>query len=314
MKHNLAFSISILGVSVFAFYFPSPFVQIGLFDTRGLIIPLLMLIMFGMGTQLSLTSLIGVWQTPKSLMVGLGCQFSVMPIIGFALAWTSDLPPEIAAGIILVGCSPSGLASNVMCYISKANLALSLTLTTLATLLAPLLTPMLMSLLANQFVAIDSSKMFITMLQLIVLPVSLGLLFNHFLASKMTWVNQLMPTVSMAGIIIIVSIIIAHGQSALANIGLVIVFIVIAHNLSGFVFGYFGGKLSGLPEQDCRSLSFEVGMQNSGLATGIALSMGKLTTMGLAPAIFSSLQNILGSLLASIWRNKNVAKAGSIND
>ena len=144
----------ILGLG-FSMLFPNETLNFMGFETRQLIIPLLMLIMFGMGCTISASDFLNVLKMPKAVMVGVFCQFSIMPIIGFTLALISDLPPEIAAGIILVGCSPSGLASNVMSFIAGANVALSLTLTTVSTLLAPILTPLLMTLLADQFIEID---------------------------------------------------------------------------------------------------------------------------------------------------------------
>ncbi|MFK7934057.1 MAG: bile acid:sodium symporter family protein, partial [Saprospiraceae bacterium] len=182
---NLTFTISIFIAVAAAMYSPNTFLQIGDFNTKQLIIPLLMLIMFGMGTAMSIQDFMNVIRMPKGVLVGLMCQFTIMPFIGFGLAYWSDFPPEIAAGIILVGCSPSGLASNVMAYLSGANLALSLTLTAVATLLAPLVTPTLMKLLADQLVPIDFWAMLISMLKIVILPVVAGLLFNHF--SKDRW-------------------------------------------------------------------------------------------------------------------------------
>lgn len=140
VKQNL-FTLSILLAVTTAMITPDTFTSIGSLETKSLIVPLLMLIMFGMGTSMSVNDFVGVAKMPKGVLIGLVCQFTIMPIVGFGLATTSGLPPEIAAGIILVGCSPSGLASNVMAYISGANLALSLTLTAVSTLLAPFITP-----------------------------------------------------------------------------------------------------------------------------------------------------------------------------
>ncbi|WP_338292151.1 bile acid:sodium symporter family protein [Planctobacterium marinum] len=285
--------------------FPESILQLGSFETKSLIIPLLMVIMFGMGCTISLSDFARVIAMPKAVSVGLICQFTLMPLMGFLLAYLSNLPSEIAAGIILVGCSPSGLASNVMAFVAKANVALSLTLTAIATLIAPFITPLLMRLLADELVEIDALAMFFSMLKIVILPVVAGLIVNRLMRHKVAIINRTMPLVSMVGIVVIIAIIVAAGQTAIMNIGMVLILIVLLHNLLGFALGYGAAKLLKLEEQDARSIAFEVGMQNSGLASGIALAMNKLASMGLAPAFFSPVQNITGSTLATYWRNKS---------
>ncbi len=242
---------------------------------------------------------------PKGVFIGLICQFTIMPVTGFALASISGLPPEIAAGIILVGCSPSGLASNVMSYISGANLALSLTLTACATLLAPLLTPFLMKMLADQLVPIDFLSMLISILKIVIIPILAGLLFNHFFHGKFKWLDKSMPLVSMVSIAVIITIITAAGRDSLLTIGLTLIGVVIVHNALGYFFGYWGSKILRLDEKSARTVAFEVGMQNAGLASGIALEMGRVASMGLAPAVFGPYMNISGSSLATWWRGKS---------
>ena len=298
---ELIFSIWILAGVVLALVMPDQVLTIRGVETRHFILPLLMLIMFGMGCTIKASDFVNILKMPKGVLIGLACQFSIMPCIGFALAVFSGLPAEIAAGIILVGCSPSGLASNVMCFIAKANVALSLTLTTIATLVAPLLTPLLMKLLANQFIEIDAYAMFLKMLQLVVFPVGLGLLVSQLLARYAEMLKTIMPAISMAGIVVIISIICAAGSNAILDIGPLLVIIVATHNLLGFALGYGAAKVAGMEERDARTISFEVGMQNSGLASGIAMTMNKIATMGLAPAFFSPFMNITGSTLASWW-------------
>lgn len=301
---NAIFTLWIIAAFTLGLMFPQFLLTTGDFDNRQLIIPLLMFIMFGMGCTISIKDFARVVAMPKAVLIGVVCQFTLMPFIGVTLAWLSGLPAEIAAGIILVGCSPSGLASNVMCYIARANVALSLTLTAVATLIAPLLTPALMKLLAGELVQIDALAMFLNMLKIVILPVVGGLLVSHFLQQKMTLIQKVMPLFSMAGIVIIIAIIAAAGQIAILNIGLILIIVVVLHNLSGFGLGYGLARLFRLGEQDARTVAFEVGMQNSGLASGIALSMNKLATMGLAPAFFSPAMNISGSALATWWRSK----------
>lgn len=300
---NVIYAVSVLVFSVVAFFFPSLFVSVGEIPTKQFILPLLMLIMFGMGMHVSVAQFKQVLTQPKFIVVGLVAQFSIMPLVGFAIASTMDLPAEILAGIILVGCSPSGLASNVMCFIAKANLALSLTLTSLATLVAPLLTPLLMQLLASELVIIDPIAMFTSMLKLVVVPVALGLLVQQIPHTFIDKLKAGMPMISMLGIIFIVAVIIANGQASLRTMGIGLVLAVIAHNLVGYALGYTVAAVAGADEQSRRTLAFEVGLQNSGLATGLALAMNKLSTMGLAPALFSAVQNISAAGLAAYWKS-----------
>ena len=299
---GLSFTVLIFAAVSASMFYPTPFVELGGFKLQRLIVPLLMIIMFGMGTAMSIHDFVGIIKMPKGVLVGIICQFSIMPVVGFSLAYLTGLPPEIAAGIILVGCSPSGLASNVMAYISNANLALSLTLTAVATLLAPLMTPFLMKTLADQLVPIDFISMLMSIVRIVILPVIAGLAFHHLAHGRFKWLDDAMPKVSMAGITIIIAIITAAGRDSLLEIGLILIAAVIAHNVIGYFLGYWAGRLSGLDEQSARTVAFEVGMQNAGLASGIALEMGRVATMGLAPAVFGPFMNISGSSLATWWR------------
>lgn len=306
---GFSFTVLIFAAVAASLFYPQYFTEIQGYKLSNLIVPLLIIIMFGMGTSIGIKDFVGVVKMPKGVLVGLIAQFTIMPFIGFGLAKASGLPPEIAAGIILVGCSPSGLASNVMAYISGANLALSLTLTAVATLLSPLLTPFFMQLLADELVPIDFVAMFWSIIKIVILPILAGLLFNHFAHGKIAWLDKIMPKISMAAIAIIITIITASGRDSLLSIGLVLIGVVFAHNLSGYLLGYYGSKLVGLDEKSSRTVAFEVGMQNAGLASGIALEMGRLATMGLAPAVFGPLMNITGSSLATIWQRKPTKSA-----
>ena len=305
---GLSFTVLIFAAVTAALFYPSFFTTVGGFDLKGLIVPLLIIIMFGMGCSMHFNDFVGVIKMPKGVLIGIICQFTIMPIVGYTLASFTNLSPEIQAGIILVGCSPSGLASNVMSFISKSNLALSLTLTAVATLLAPLLTPLLMKVLADQLVPIDFLGMLMSILKIVILPIILGLLFNHFFSGKFTWLDKAMPIVSMAGIAIIITIITAAGRDALLTIGLTLIVVVIIHNVLGYVLGYNLSRLLGLDQKSARTIAFEVGMQNGGLASGIALEMGRVATMGLAPAVFGPMMNITGSSLATWWQGKPVEK------
>lgn len=286
-------------------YFPQYFIKVGDFELKKLITPLLQIIMFGMGTTLSLWDFGRVIKMPKGVFVGIVCQFTIMPFVGWGIANTFSFPPEIAAGIVLIGSCPSGLASNVMSYLAKANLALSITLTAVATILAPVLTPFFMKVLGGEFIDISYWKMFIDIVKVVILPIGVGLIFHHTLQSRFKILDTIMPIVSMAGIAIILVIIISMGRDDLLAVGFSLVIAVFLHNTLGYFLGYWASRLIRMPEQDCRTIALEVGMQNGGLATSIATdTLGKAATVGLAPAIFGSLMNITGSTLALWWRSK----------
>lgn len=304
MLKGLSFTIIIFATVSIALYHPAYFQQWGGLDLRELIIPLIQLIMFGMGTEMSLKDFAGVVKSPKGVIIGVVSHFMIMPLLGFTLASLTNFPPEIAAGIVLIGCSPSGLASNVMAYLAKANLALSVTITAIATLIAPFATPLLMKLLAGALVEINVLNMMWEIFKMIILPIGAGLIFNKLLSGKSKWLDSAMPLVSMFGIAFILTIMVAAGRENLLTMGPALIGVVLIHNLFGYFLGYWSGRAFKLPEADCRTIAIEVGMQNAGLATGIARAMGKLATVGLAAAVFGPLMNITGSALASWWHNR----------
>ncbi len=298
------YSLMIFAAVTTALYYPANFVEIKGFKLTGLISPLIQVIMFGMGTTMGIKDFVGVAKMPKAVLIGVVSQFTIMPLIGFALAKFSNFPTEIAAGLILIGCSPSGLASNVMNYLAKANLALSITITTITTLLAPLVTPLLMKFLAGSFVEINVLDMMWDIVKMVIFPIGAGLIFNRIFSGKAKWLDAAMPVVSMIGIGVIIAIITAAGRESLLSIGVLLIFLVLIHNTLGYILGYWTARLLGLNEKDCRTVSLEVGMQNGGLASGIAAEMGKIATLGLAAGVFGPLMNITGSILASYWHVK----------
>lgn len=304
LMKGLSFTVVIFATVSIALYHPEYFTTWGGYKLSGLIIPLIQVIMFGMGTSMSIKDFAGVVKNPKGVIIGVLSQFIIMPLIGFSLASFTDFAPEIAAGIVLIGCSPSGLASNVMSYLAKANLALSITITSITTLLAPFITPVLMKLLAGALVEINVVTMMWDIIKMVILPIGAGLLFNRLLRGRSKWLDDLMPIISMLGIAMILAIITAAGRENLLLIGPALILVVIIHNFFGYTLGYWSGRLFKLPESDCRTVALEVGMQNAGLATGIAKEMGKLATIGLAAAVFGPLMNITGSILASWWHNR----------
>ncbi|WP_234572975.1 bile acid:sodium symporter family protein [Rhodohalobacter sp. 614A] len=301
---SFAFSIWIFASVSFAMFYPDMIVEIGGFNTTVLIVPLIQIIMFGMGTQLSINDFKGVLKRPRGVLVGMVCQFTIMPLVGISLALTFGFPAEIAAGVVLIGSCPGGVASNVMAFIAEADLALSITLTAVATMVSPFITPLLMEFLAGQFVPIDALGMMWSILNMIILPIVLGLIFNHFLHGKAQWLDDVMPVVSMVGIAVIITVITAAGRDSLVSIGLLLVLAAIIHNGVGYFLGYWGGRLLGMDEKSCRTIALEVGMQNGGMASGLAAEMGKIATVGLAPAVFGPWMNVSGSTLANWWRRK----------
>jgi quinoprotein glucose dehydrogenase len=301
---GFSFTVMIFAAVSLSLYYPAYFTNLGGFKLSRLILPLLQLIMFGMGTELSLKEFRKVVRMPRGILIGVVCHYSIMPLVSFALAGIFHLPKEITAGIILVGCCPSGLASNVMSYLAQANLALSVSVTAISTLLAPLLTPLLMKLLAGQYIAIHPGAMIWDITQIVILPIAAGLLFHYIVRGRFAWLDKAMPIVSMAGITLIIVVITAAGRDSLLRVGFLLITATLLQNLAGYILGYWSARWLGLAEKDRRTIALEVGMQNAGLASGLALAMGKLATVGLAPAIFGPMMNISGSALATWWHRK----------
>lgn len=301
---GFSYTVTIFAAVTTALFYPDAFKSVNGFVFATLITPLIQLIMFGMGTSMSFDDFAGVVKMPKGVLIGVVSHFIIMPLLGFTIANLSGLPPEIAAGIILIGCSPNGMASNVISYLAKANLALSITITAISTMLAPLITPFLMNLLAGAFIKINVGDMMFDIFKMVIIPIAAGLLFNKFLSGKLKWLDNAMPYVSMFGIAFIIVIITAAGRDNLLTIGPVLLLAVLIHNLAGYTLGYWSGRLFKMSERDCRTIAIEVGMQNGGLASGLAKGMGKMATVGLAPAIFGPLMNVTGSILASYWHRK----------
>ena len=258
--------------------------------------------MFAMGTTLSVADFLRVFKMPTGVLIGLACQFTIMPLVGFGLAYSFDLPPEIAAGLVLVGCSPSGLASNVMAFIARADVAMSVTMTAFSTLLAPLLTPLLMNMLAGEMVKIDVPEMMWSMIKIVLLPVLAGLVFHHLIYHRLKWLDRVLPLVSMAGILIMTVLTVAIGRDKLLQVGPLLILACLIHSTAGFSLGYFVSRLLGRDQLTCRTIALEVGLQNSGMAAGLAKSLGKVATLGLAPIVFGPVMNIIASTLANWWR------------
>lgn len=308
LVRGLSFTLLILSVVAASLYYPDYFLTVGNYETAGLITPLIQIIMFGMGTSMGLHDFIALARSPKAVLVGVACQFILMPSLAFGIAYFSGFSTEIAAGIILLGCAPTSVASPVMCYLAKANVALTITIVSVTTLIAPFIIPLLMKLLAAGYIEIDIVAMMWNIVQIVLVPIGAGLLFNKFLSGKASWLDKAMPYISMGGIVIIVAIIMAAGQESLLNMGLLLILAVLIHNLLGYLSGYWVAKLFLLNEQDCRTISIATGMQNAGLVSGISKTMGKIATIGLASAVCGPLMGFTSSVLASYWNSKESKK------
>ncbi len=304
--HHALFTLSVVAVATGAYFFPGAFTSIGGQPLQPLIKPLLQITMFGMGATMAWRDFAAVAMNPKGVAIGILCQFTIMPFVGYGLSRAFAFEPEVAAGVVLIGCAPSGLASNVISYIAKANVPLSITLTACATLLAPVVTPLLMKLLGGTLIEVDVDAMMWEIVQIVLLPIGVGLAMNQALGRHARHLHAVLPVVSMAGIVAIVGIITAAGSSNLRAVGPSLVVCVLLHNCLGFAIGYGAGRLCRLSEQDARTISIEVGMQNGGLATGLAKAMGKVATTGLAPILFATIMNVTGSGLAAIWARRGL--------
>ena len=367
------------------------------------------MVMFGMGTQMSLKDFAGVAKAPRGVFVGIICHFSVMPLVGLALTKIFHFEPEIAAGVILIGSCSSGLASNVMAYMAKSNLALSVTVTAITTMIAPIMTPLWMKLLAGTMVEVSFFKMMVEIIKIVLVPIGAALIHDylkisenktnphltpaslascapsshpsppvgekvpagrmrgntsgaagrkivhaitafaaawlvflisggwkflqahfaddaltaialggfllsafvigtayHALAKRQAWLDKFMPTLAIVGILYVTAMTTASGRDNLLKVGALLFLASVLHNTAGYFFGYFLSRAAGLDKNSARSIAFEVGLQNGGMASGLASAMGKLGTVGLAAAIFIPWMNISGSVLANYWSKRPV--------
>jgi BASS family bile acid:Na+ symporter len=375
---GLSYTIWIFAAVSAAMFYPQYFVTIGNFKLSLLVVPLLQIIMFGMGSQMSFEDFVGVIKMPKGVIVGVVSHYIIMPLVGFTIAHIFNFPPEIAAGIILIGCVPSGLASNVMSLLAKANIALAVTVGAISTILSPFITPSLMKWLGGQYIEVNFLNMMLDILNMIILPIVAGFIFNLFVKKETTlrskiiqlvsyliiiiltsvvfakaknadmsaifvffsrsmgffyilpmivalfvskvlkgdkhFMGKVLSFISMFGIAAIVTVITASGRNSLLQVGALLMITSLLHNLTGYTLGYSLSWLFKMPERDRRTIAFEVGMQNGGLASGLALQMGKVATVGLAPAVFGPLMNITGSILANFWRGKSSKDENFKND
>ncbi len=285
----------VLIVAVLSMIFPEPFCSV----ETWLINPMLGLIMFGMGLTLSPTDFRIVASRPRDVLLGCLAQFTVMPLVALLLAKVFSLPEELALGVILVGCCPGGTASNVITYLAKGDLALSVGMTAVSTLLAPLLTPLLVWLLAGTMVDVDTFGMLQSILYVVIAPIVAGLLCQKFLPDFTKSVVAYLPAFSSVMIALVVAIVVSHSADRLLMGGMMVVVVVMLHNMCGLALGYLVGRLLHLPHAKSVAISIEVGMQNSGLASSLAVLHFAAFPLATIPgAIFSVWHNISGALVA----------------
>ena len=265
--------------------------------------PLLGVIMFGMGLTLSPHDFRIVLSRPKDILIGCLAQFTVMPLLAWGLAWVFALPKELALGVMLVGCCPGGTASNVITYLAKGDLALSVGMTAASTLLAPILTPLLVWLLAGTMVDVDTLGMLQSIVYVVIAPIIVGLLCQGFLPKLTKSVVPYLPAFSSIVIAYVVGIVVSHNADRLLVGGLIVIIVVMLHNLLGLSTGFLIGKLIHLPKPKCVALSIEVGMQNSGLASSLAvLHFATYPLAAIPGAIFSVWHTISGALAAKLYQ------------
>ncbi|MGD2055255.1 MAG: bile acid:sodium symporter family protein [Gammaproteobacteria bacterium] len=267
------------------------------------IVPLLGMVMFGMGTSLTANSFMTVMQRPFPVVLGVTLQFLMMPLLAWLLVRMLDLSLQPAVGLVLVGCCPGGTASNVICYLARGDVALSITLTAASTLLAVVATPLLTLLYAGQTVPVPVFDMLSSIFRIIFLPVALGVLANRYFHARLLAVRTVFPVISMLAIVTIIAIIVALNRDQLRFAAGGVAVAVIAHNLLGLLAGYWVPRWLSCKERECRTLAIEVGMQNSGLAVALAVKYFSAAA-ALPGALFSIWHNLSGSYLAGYWNRR----------
>lgn len=267
---------------------------------------LLMIVMFGMGLTLKLEDFKLVFTRPKDIIIGCLAQFTIMPLLAFGLGKVFGLDAALLAGVILVGTCPGGTSSNVITYMSKGDVALSVGMTSVNTVLAPLLTPAITWLLLRTTVTVDPMNMFLSIIKVVIIPIALGFIINKLFGKVTEKLVTILPTVSVIAICLIVASVVSHNAEKIFSTGVVVFAVVILHNLLGYTCGFGLGKLLKLNVAKTKALSVEIGMQNSGLATSLAGTAFPDLAMATVPgAIFSVWHNISGAVLANIYNRWN---------
>ena len=292
-------------VTIVALFFPSSFAWM----STSSITPMLGVVMFGMGLTLTPSDFNPVLQHPKDILVGELAQFLIMPSLAWMLCKLLALPEELALGVILVGCCPGGTASNVICYLAKGDVALSVAMTGVSTLLAPIVTPALVWLLAGKSVEVDITGMFLSIVQVVIMPIVLGFAVNHYFRQTTQRIVPLLTMFSTLSIAFIIGIIVAHNSASILACSLIVAVAVILHNILGLALGYGLSALTGSESPKRSAIAIEVGMQNSGLATSLAATHFAMFPMAAVPgAMFSVWHNFSGSIAAQIFRRQSEQK------
>jgi bile acid:Na+ symporter, BASS family len=293
------FAVWVLLFAALAFYNPNAFTWIAPY-----IVPLLGIVMFGMGLTLSVNDFKEIFKRPTEVLIGVVAQFLIMPLVAFLLAHYLPVSREVALGIILVGCCPGGTASNVMTYLAKGDTALSVAVTSASTILAPIVTPSLILLLAGKWLSVSAASLFWSIVEVVLIPIILGLIAQALFQKQVKACIPVLPLVSVIAIVAIVAAVVGQNQQAIAKSGLAIFFIVAVHNGLGLLLGYWFAKLFRLSVPKQKAISIEVGMQNSGL--GAALATAHFSPLAAVPsAIFSVWHNISGPIVATYFRKKS---------
>ncbi len=294
-------ALIVLAVAALALFAPSS----GLWISLKAVNYLLMVVMFGMGLTMKLDDFKVVFTQPKDVLIGCLAQFTVMPILAFSLGKIFGLEAGLLAGVILVGTCPGGTSSNVITYMSKGNVALSVGMTSVNTLLSPIVTPAITYLLLRTSVKVDMLAMCLSILQVVILPIALGFVVNKFAKKFVAKVIDILPVVSVIAICLIVSTVVSHNAEKILTTGAIVFVVVILHNLLGYACGFGLGKVLKMDMPKTKALTVEIGMQNSGLATSLANTAFPSLAMATVPgAIFSVWHNISGAILANILRNR----------
>ena len=263
---------------------------------------LLMLIMFGMGVHLKIDDFKRVLSRPAPVAAGIFLHYLVMPLAAWLLAMVFKMPPDLSAGMVLVGSVAGGTSSNVMTYLSKGDVALSVGMTAVSTVLAPFLTPLLTLLYAGQRVDVNPMSMFMSIVKVVLVPIALGFVVNHFFHKFTEEAVRVLPLVSTTAIVLIICAVVSANSAKIMTSGLLILVVVILHNVLGYLTGFGVGKLLKLDSTKCRAISIEVGMQNSGLATSLAAAHFAQYPLATIPgAVFSVWHNISGAILANFF-------------
>ncbi len=270
---------------------------------------LLGIVMFGMGLTLKPQDFRIVFSHPKDVVIGTIAQFTIMPLLALVLSRAFGLSPELTVGVILVGTCPGGTSSNVMTYLSKGDVALSVGITSVSTVLAPVMTPLLTYIYAGKTVDVNMLSMFLSIIQVVILPIVVGFAINHFFARFAERAADVLPLVSTLAIVAIVGAVVSANAARLVNCGFLVLGIVVLHNILGYVLGYGAGKLMKMDTTKCRAVSIEVGMQNSGLATSLAtVHFAQYPLATIPGAVFSVWHNVSGAILANIFLRQSERK------